>query len=305
MTRQEADYRRVLRLLPAGYRQTWEDDMVDTFLLSARKVSLGEIWSVLVLSVRLHVGGSVRSPRPVWWQAVQLVILLTLVAQIVVAATEAAFVPVHGVMPARLVGPVVCLALYAGAFVALLLRGRGIALTFAVLGLVLQVGQEVTVWAGGVAVFGVLPMVWPLPANFVVIALFQVIAIPLAFRRAARTIRPEGWAVVFALAFAGHLFPAFVLSAPWLSLTSTGLFVVAVGLMVVALVRAHLVLALAAVMTAIMVTLINVTAFTPLQLLMPYEQLVVVLAAETVAFLALGIPLVVRMRLAARKPIAE
>lgn len=31
----EHRYRRLLRLLPAGYRQAWEEDMVTTFLHSA------------------------------------------------------------------------------------------------------------------------------------------------------------------------------------------------------------------------------------------------------------------------------
>lgn len=77
----ERRYRRVLRMLPASYRNTWEDDMVATFLQStttpadttdpedaaftAEYSSPGwaEIASVLALAVRLRLGGAGAPPH--------------------------------------------------------------------------------------------------------------------------------------------------------------------------------------------------------------------------------------------------
>ena len=59
----ESRYRRVLRLLPEGYRRAWEEDMVSTFLASAggndhARPSLAEQLSVLALAVRLRLGST-------------------------------------------------------------------------------------------------------------------------------------------------------------------------------------------------------------------------------------------------------
>lgn len=76
----EQRYRRVLRMLPASYRETWEDDMVATFLQSTALVDTtdpedaafvaeygtpgwAEIASVLALAVRLRLGGAGAPPR--------------------------------------------------------------------------------------------------------------------------------------------------------------------------------------------------------------------------------------------------
>jgi hypothetical protein len=73
----ETRYRRLLRVLPAYYRNRWEDDMVATFLETADHTSedpefehdygrpgLGETTSVLTLAVRLRIGeGTEGRPR--------------------------------------------------------------------------------------------------------------------------------------------------------------------------------------------------------------------------------------------------
>lgn len=80
MTPLEHRYRRVLRLLPAGHRAVWEEDMVDTFLLSRRpdvpdpefdpefdaeygRPGWSEVASVAGLAVRLRLGGADAPPR--------------------------------------------------------------------------------------------------------------------------------------------------------------------------------------------------------------------------------------------------
>ncbi len=74
MSRLEERYRRVLRLLPAGYRRQWEDDMVaafletmqtgdaetDEYLADHGRPSLAEMTSILSLAVRLRIGGRTR-----------------------------------------------------------------------------------------------------------------------------------------------------------------------------------------------------------------------------------------------------
>lgn len=81
----ERRYRRVLRLLPAGYRRAWEEDMVSAFLQSAdgaSRPSFGERLSVAALAVRLRFTGSHASPRSlVWYRTVGIVALLALLFQ--------------------------------------------------------------------------------------------------------------------------------------------------------------------------------------------------------------------------------
>ncbi|WP_163510308.1 hypothetical protein [Fodinicola acaciae] len=86
-------YWRVLRLLPAAYRQRWQDDMVDAFLESTRtgdpeaddyqrdygRPSLSETGSVVALAVRLRLTGSAGSFG--WGAAVRLAVLVILAVQ--------------------------------------------------------------------------------------------------------------------------------------------------------------------------------------------------------------------------------
>jgi hypothetical protein len=92
----ERRYRRLLRLLPAGYREAWEEDMVGAFLEGAGEApadrpSFGERWSVVALAARLWLTGSHASPRGhVWYQTVRIFALLALLYQALVATTEVA-----------------------------------------------------------------------------------------------------------------------------------------------------------------------------------------------------------------------
>ena len=89
MSRLESGYRTLLRLLPKWYRQGHEEGMVATFLADADDVVLGsswpgwaELWRILVLAVRLRVGGTGAPARPMsWGEAVRLVALLGLLAR--------------------------------------------------------------------------------------------------------------------------------------------------------------------------------------------------------------------------------
>ena len=91
MNRLEERYRKVLRLLPADYRQQWEEEMVATFLERMHtgdpeedeeralfgRPPLGERASVLGLAVRLRFGGTEAPPRShLWGQGVRLAVLV-------------------------------------------------------------------------------------------------------------------------------------------------------------------------------------------------------------------------------------
>jgi hypothetical protein len=81
MTPAERNYRRVLRLLPVGYRQLWEEDMVSAYLDGvgdSRRRSAGEWFAVAWLALRLRLNGSHASPRArLWYQMVLGIALLT------------------------------------------------------------------------------------------------------------------------------------------------------------------------------------------------------------------------------------
>ena len=82
----EQRYRRVLRLLPGYYRDTWEEDMVAAFLdswmtgdpdedsvtMEFDRPSRAEVASVIGLAARLYLGGA-GAPRRyfAWGQAVR------------------------------------------------------------------------------------------------------------------------------------------------------------------------------------------------------------------------------------------
>jgi hypothetical protein len=98
----ERRYRRVLRLLPVGYRQRWQEDMVSAFLERAEARSPGaavsdrppwaERLSVAALAVRLRLTGSYATPRGrVWYHAVHGLALLVLLYQATAATIQTAF----------------------------------------------------------------------------------------------------------------------------------------------------------------------------------------------------------------------
>jgi hypothetical protein len=95
VNRLEERYRRVLRLLPASYREVWEDDMVATLLASVEtddpddaaytadfgRPSWSEVASVLALAVRLRLGSGGGQPRyAAWGGAIRLAALCGLLA---------------------------------------------------------------------------------------------------------------------------------------------------------------------------------------------------------------------------------
>ncbi len=89
----ERRYRRVLRLLPAGYRQAWEEDMVGAYLERARagRPSPGELLSVLALAVRLRLTGTYASARGrAWRQAAHMLALMILLYQALAATVSVA-----------------------------------------------------------------------------------------------------------------------------------------------------------------------------------------------------------------------
>ena len=85
MTPAERRYRRVLRLLPAGYRRQWQEEMVTAYLDSAAESprrSAGEWSSVVWLALRLRLNGSPAMPsaRP-WYQFVFGIAIVTTLYQ--------------------------------------------------------------------------------------------------------------------------------------------------------------------------------------------------------------------------------
>ena len=96
--RLEQRYRRVLRLLPDYYREHWEEDMVAAFLdswltgdpytdecvLEFCKPAWQEVASVVLLAVRLYLGGAGASRRYfAWGQAVRYTVLALLMVHAV------------------------------------------------------------------------------------------------------------------------------------------------------------------------------------------------------------------------------
>lgn len=105
MSRLEERYRSVLRLLPAAYRQEWEDDMVAAFLDSMDtgdpettafaadygRPSLSEVANIVSLAVRLRLGGADAPPRSyAWGQAVRLATLMAVLTHAVMATANIA-----------------------------------------------------------------------------------------------------------------------------------------------------------------------------------------------------------------------
>jgi hypothetical protein len=81
MTPAERRYRRVLRLLPTGYRRRWEQDMVSAYLDSVADTprrAAGELLAVAWLVLRLRLNGYHATPRSqLWYQTVLGIAMLT------------------------------------------------------------------------------------------------------------------------------------------------------------------------------------------------------------------------------------
>jgi hypothetical protein len=102
----EQRYRSVLRLLPADYREAWEEDMVASFLQAAYAAdpddpegvdisspSRAEVASIVALALRLRLGGAGAAPRPfAWGEAVRRVALIGLLAHTIGALVGVVFI---------------------------------------------------------------------------------------------------------------------------------------------------------------------------------------------------------------------
>jgi hypothetical protein len=101
----EERYRRALRLLPAGYRRQWEEDMVAAYLQAAYasdpadpeavelgSPSLAELASIGWLAIRLRLGAAGSTARAfMWGEAVRKVALTGLLIQAVAALVGVTF----------------------------------------------------------------------------------------------------------------------------------------------------------------------------------------------------------------------
>jgi hypothetical protein len=95
----ERRYRRVLRLLPVGYRQQWEEDMVASFLaaygsepMTASRPRLGEVASVVTLAVRARLLALQATPRALaWYHTVRALTLISLLLQSFLVTSMFAF----------------------------------------------------------------------------------------------------------------------------------------------------------------------------------------------------------------------
>jgi hypothetical protein len=90
----ERRYRRILRLLPASYRENWAEDMVTAYMeqASSGRRTWAERLSVVWLAVRLRLNGAHASPRwLVWYHIAHALALLVLLYQAVAATVAVAF----------------------------------------------------------------------------------------------------------------------------------------------------------------------------------------------------------------------
>lgn len=208
MTPLEHRYRRVLRLLPADYRVVWEEDMVDTFLLSHLpddqddaefeaehgRPSWSETVSVAGLATRLRLGGTQAPPRSfARGQVVRHVALAGLLVHAVTAivgvvallVTQAEF-PVYRVSDLDTALALTGL-LWTGSYLALIAGHRRVACwvgTVALVPLVVSTASDAV--AGGLSVASAIARL--LSAVLPLLAL-------AAFHREAPPVRARPWLV--------------------------------------------------------------------------------------------------------------
>jgi hypothetical protein len=232
----ETRYRRVLRLLPPGYRAVWEDDMVGS-LLDARGVDgtdteaavlagLGtpgpaEVLSVLWLAVRARLGVFGATPRQlVWGEAARklaLVGLLVAAADVLARALWDVAV-LHHLPQAQfstlanpdwlLTGPWHRLLgtaplLWVPAFVALVLGRRRVATGLAVLAVLPEVVRTLLDISG-------FPGQTPSQLGYLVARVLPVVAL-IAFHERAPAPRRRPWLMALAVATAVLSLPAALL----------------------------------------------------------------------------------------------
>ena len=213
----EERYRFVLRLLPASYRQRWEEDMVAAFLESATpddpedaefvrdygRPSWPEVASVLALALRLRLAHAGAPPRYLAWaQAVRLAALGWLFLNAVAGATSVGVhlwlvgavpglpAPANGeFLPLRsnywVTAAVVIGLLWVPAYVGLLLADRRVGRALVILAVVADSGLLLARTSRGDPVGGTL---------FVLLAANALLALSLtAFHRHASRVPPRPW----------------------------------------------------------------------------------------------------------------
>lgn len=229
MTPLERRYRRVVRLLPADYREVWEGDMVDTFLLSRvpdqpdefdadfdaeyGRPSWSEVASVVGLALRLRLGGVHAPPRSfARGEVVRRVALAGLLVHAVAAVvgvvsllvTQARF-PAFRVSDVDTVAVLTGL-LWVGSYLALLAGRRRVAAWLGAAALVptLRVAAaEVAI--GGVSVASI--------ACRVLMAALPVLALA-AFHRDAPPVRARPWLIALPVGVVLVAGVAFVAQTP-------------------------------------------------------------------------------------------
>jgi hypothetical protein len=200
----EERYRRVLRWLPASYRQRWEPDMVATFMERAYRSQpddpegvevasprLAEVADVAALAVRLRLGGDQAEPRSfLWGEAVRRVALIGLLAHALFGLSALALsmwwaqtVAVPGLWPAL---AVTAELLWLPAYLSVVFGHRRLGAILAVAAFLPMVVSAVTnLRADGGANAGS-NIVWLLFSALPVVAL-------AAFHRDAPAVRPWPW----------------------------------------------------------------------------------------------------------------
>ncbi|MFG3708336.1 hypothetical protein ACGF7U_26870 [Micromonospora sp. NPDC047670] len=238
MSRLEERYRLVLRLLPAGYRQEWEDDMVAAFLDSMDtgdpdttayltdygRPSLSEVASIVSLAVRLRLGGADASPRSyAWGEAVRLATLMAMLTHaVMVTASIAVALWLTGKV-AWLPAPAPELALtptgnawhtawnlagyaWLPAYVALVLGHRRVARAVALLAVVPPAVTTAVEQAAGVAPLSVAP--WAMRLVDVLLLLAMA-----AFHHGVPPVRPRPWLLALPIGILLVPVPLFVVQA--------------------------------------------------------------------------------------------
>lgn len=233
----ETRYRRVLRLLPDGYRASWEEDMVGS-MLDARGVDgsdseaavlagLGtpgpaEVFSVLSLAIRARLGAFGATPRQALWgeaaRKLALVGLLVAAADVLAGALWDVAVLHH--LPSaqfstygnaewlftgpwrRLLG--MAPLLWAPAFVTLVLGRRRTAAALVVVAFVPDLTRTVLDVSG-------FPGITPSLLTHLAARLLPVLAL-VAFHESAPAPRVRSWLVALGAATAVLLLPAALLA---------------------------------------------------------------------------------------------
>lgn len=206
MTVLEQRYRRLLTLLPAGYRNAWEEDMVETYLSLAddekprRRVRMAEAWAVVSLAARLRLTG--QSDAAVRWrQAVGYVVLAILLFQFVAALPRVRWYFVdmvwysYGAPLIYLPGVLFeasTILLCGGAFFALLFRKRRLALGLVVL---LAAREAVTMFLGSVSPAWSGFRIPPYGAVYLSLAVMLAAGIFLIYRREMSIAGRRGWLI--------------------------------------------------------------------------------------------------------------